>query len=272
MNLIRFHSFHSENKNAMEYKPTSVKNNIPEWYINKEKFAKNADGSYDLKTVVKDGKTFHHKQHTWKSCPALLDIFLSGYYLLTPCDIEVKKNEMMIDETYPPVIFKFDQKWNNSTNFEDWSQDQFGFPICGGRGIQEGLPYPKGYYPYGYYWIPNWFAQVPENYTLLFTHPMNIENLPFKTMSGFVDSSNILVLTGKYPFYIKEDWEGVIPAGTPFAQVIPIKNESWQSQIVDHTYQDVKDLYFRKKNEYSIDSEIPGNLYKIMDWLKKRYE
>lgn len=255
----------------MQYRPLPVKKNIPEWYLDKEKFVKNEDGSYYLESVIKNGETFFHKRHTWKSCPALLDIFISGYYLFTPCDIEVKKNRITV-ENYPPVIFDFDEKWNTPTEFENWSESEFGFPICGGRGVQEGLPYPEGYYPYSFYWIPNWYAQIPQNYTLLFTHPINIENLPFKTMSGFVDATNILLGTGRYPFYIKENWEGIIPAGTPFAQLIPIKNESWNSEIVEHEYEDAKELYYRKKTEYAIDPGFPGNLYKKIDWLKKEYD
>ena len=32
---------------------------------------------------------------------------------------------------------------------------------------------------------------------------------------------------GNVPFFIKSGFEGVIPAGTPIAQLIPIKREKW---------------------------------------------
>lgn len=259
-NVIKFHSFHSENKNAMQYRPQPVKNHIPKWFLDKEKFRRKADGSYETYFFTKNGETIEHKYPTWKSCPAILDIFTSGYYLFTPCDIEIKMNEIISKED-EPVSLIFDDKWKRPT---------FGPPICQGRGIEDGLPYPEGYYSYTYTWLLNWFTQVPEGYTVLFTHPINIENLPFKTISGFIDSANILLGTGRFPFYIKENWQGIIPAGTPFAQVIPIKNESWNSEIVEHTDEECFELRNKMHEEYRIGKGLTP--YKDLDWLKKSYE
>jgi hypothetical protein len=35
--------------------------------------------------------------------------------------------------------------------------------------------------------------------------------------------------SGSIPFSIKIGFEGIIPKGTPFLQMIPIKRESWKS-------------------------------------------
>lgn len=260
INKIKFHSFHSANKNNMQYKPAPVKNHIPKWFLEKDKFRKNADGSYQIVSFVKNGETINHKYPTWKSCPALLDVFTSGYYLLTPCDIEVVDNKKNSDSD-APLLLNFSDEWKNP---------EFGPPICQPRGIEDGLPYPEEYHNYTYTWILNWFTQVPEGYTVFFTHPINIENLPFKTISGFIDSANILLGTGRFPFYVKKNWKGIIPAGTPFAQVIPMKNESWESEIVEHTVEEMFSMRKQMQEEYRVGNALTP--YKDLDWLKKHYE
>jgi hypothetical protein len=45
-------------------------------------------------------------------------------------------------------------------------------------------------------------------------------------MSGIIDSDKIAV-NGNVPFFIKEDFYGVIPAGTPYIHIIPMKRNKW---------------------------------------------
>jgi len=53
-------------------------------------------------------------------------------------------------------------------------------------------------------------------------------DLPFQTLSGIVDCdvhpNSVFV-----PFFLKKDFEGIIPAGTPIMQLLPFKRESWES-------------------------------------------
>ncbi len=259
-NIIKFHSCHPSNKNNKNYKPSAVKNHIPNWFLEKDKFKKNDDGEYQLTFFYKNGKSIVDKIPTWKSCPALLDVFTSGYYLFTPCDIKITLSN---DEQQGsvPVTIEYDKQWGRSN---------LGMGICHSRGKEEGLPHPDGYHEYTYVWVPNWFVEVPNGYTTFVSHPININNLPFKTVSGFIDASNPLTGSGNIPFYIKEGWEGTIPAGTPYAQIIPIRNEEWVSEIIDYTDEEL-DKYIEEKHEkYMVGSGLTK--YKELDWLKKHYE
>ncbi|WP_138919474.1 hypothetical protein [Oceanicola sp. S124] len=68
-----------------------------------------------------------------------------------------------------------------------------------------------------------WTLEVPPGWSLLFTHPMNREELPFRTLSGVVDCD--LFRDGYVHFpalWTERDFTGTLPAGTPVAQVIPI--------------------------------------------------
>lgn len=260
-NIIKFHSCHRLNNESMDYRPSPVKNNIPKWFLEKDKHVKNKDGMYPvIFTKSQDGKTVPTRMPSWKSCPALLDVFVSGYYLFTPCDITIKINKENFENK--PINIELAGDWGNRDGTK-------GFEFCKLRGNEEGLPKPDGYYEIPYTWVLNWSAQVPQGYTIFLSHPINIPSLPFKTMSGFIDSYHILSGSGNIPVYFKEGWEGTIPAGTPYAQLIPMKNESWESEIIEYTYEQMQENF----KQYSEGYYAGGGLtyYKARDWAKKKY-
>ena len=62
---------------------------------------------------------------------------------------------------------------------------------------------------------------------MLFTHPLNREDLPFRTLSGMVDCDRWRDGLVHFPaLWIDPNFEGVLPAGTPVAQAIPIRRET----------------------------------------------
>ena len=68
-----------------------------------------------------------------------------------------------------------------------------------------------------------WTLEVPEGWSLLFTHPLNREDLPFRTLSGVVDCDRF----GDGYVHIPALWTdaaftGTLPRGTPVAQIIPL--------------------------------------------------
>lgn len=68
-----------------------------------------------------------------------------------------------------------------------------------------------------------WTLEAPEGFSLLFTHPLNREDLPFRTLSGIVDCD--LFRDGYVHFpalWIDPDFQGVLPRGTPVAQVFAL--------------------------------------------------
>ena len=255
--IIKFHSCHSSNYLSDKYMPAPVRSHIPDWYLQKDKHVKLSDGRYPISFWKdKDGKTEPYRQLSWKSCPAILDIFMTGYYLFTPCDIEIKISGEYRNE-YDISVSK-EYEGHNHTKF------------CSIRREEEGFPTPYGYSPVHLVWRPNWYPQVPEGYTVLFTHPININNLPFRTISGFVDYAQEIVGPGNLPFFIQENWEGIIPAGTPYAQLIPIRNESWNHEIINNSPEEIEDFFKRKHKE---DIVGPSQTkYKQRSWLKKNYE
>ena len=173
-----------------------------------------------------------------------LDSFTNGYIQKTWCDIYVKKNveEKSIDFYYsssPPII---NVRENPSTT-----------------------QYENEYYPYEFHWHAEWVSKTPKGYSVLITHPLNRLDLPFTTMSAIIDADVYFHgKSGNIPFLIKKDFEGLIPAGTPMYQIIPIKRESWESEKGEYGIETEK----RYKKQ---DSKFWGSYKKNM-WVKKDFK
>jgi hypothetical protein len=87
--------------------------------------------------------------------------------------------------------------------------------------------------------------------------------LPFTISAAIVDSDQFNA-PGNIPFFLKEGFEGIIPEGTPFAQIIPIKRASWM--MVDDTtgMADIDTIQGALVRE-------PDTLYKKIFWKRKDY-
>jgi hypothetical protein len=186
---------------------------------------------------------------TVKKCIPFLDTFTSGYVLTTMCDIGFVKT---IDE-------------NNQENIQVTWWDILP-PLVGSRG-GGNIPLeliPIGFSKAEFTWRIQETIEIPKGYSMLWTHPLNRNDLPFHTVSGIVDGGWSMY-GGNIPFFIKEGFEGLIPAGTPFIQIIPFKNESWISKK-DFTL--IKKGDIQKKLRFRPASEW----YKHTWWNKKSYE
>lgn len=237
--------------------PEAAKKNIPEWFSSADKYKKHENGLYAIMFANHKGKHIAEKVLSWKSCPAILDAAISGYVLKTPVDIEIAK----VDGVYKII-----------------NQEQCGF-FCNIRGYETGFPTPPGYEELNFVWILNWMPIVPKGYTTLWTHPLNRFDLPFLSINGFIDAE-VYNQRGRMPFFIKKDFEGVIPSGTPFTQIIPIKNEDWEMDIKTYTEKEIEEnMSFEKKLYSPLEDDeeyIPGTFnrtnYKKRFWVKKQYD
>ena len=177
--------------------PVAAKKVVPKWY-------KEAELDYDSD----NGEILPGL----KRCLPFLDGLMSGYVLLTWVDINVKKNENK----------EIDISWENTQGVQ---QNQ----ILERKGLSgHTIPRPAGHLKNHLIWLPQWGWKTPRGYSTLVTHPLNRFDLPFTTMSAVVDSDKFFT-GGNIPFFIREDFEGVIPKGTPFAQIVPFKRKKWIS-------------------------------------------
>ncbi|MEJ8571028.1 hypothetical protein [Microbaculum marinum] len=86
-----------------------------------------------------------------------------------------------------------------------------------------------------------WALEVPDGWSVLFTHPLNREDLPFRTLSGVVDCDRFKDGFVHFPaLWTDPGFEGVLPAGTPVAQAIPVRREAIEivTSTMDETHLD----------------------------------
>lgn len=200
MKRIKFFPKLKETAQLVEV-PEPSKNFIPDWYKKIPSFEDNK--------IKIDSSGVANK--TLKMCLPFYDAFNMGYIQKTWCDIYVENNDGNVKYFY-------------SSRPE----------IMGHREISH-FPIPEEYYPVEFAWKINWIPQLPDDYSIIYTHPLNRIDLPFYSLTGVVDSDKFKYeLEGNHPFFIKKNFSGIIPAGTPFVQMIPIKRESWEKEILDY--------------------------------------
>jgi len=211
---------------------TPAKNNIPEWYRKIPKWKNNE--------MFEIGKAFNF---TVKHCIPFMDSLTVGYMIVLPNDLYVKNVHGVPYVTWKDT--EFPPKWRDE--------------------VADLNLVPTGHYPMEYTWQTAVANLIPIGYSLLLTHPLNRHDLPFTTVSGVVDGGLVMGPTGAIPFYIKKDFEGIIPQGTPIAQLIPFRQENWSSKKT-------KGL-LKKANENMIktNSLIYG-WYKKTFWIRKKYD
>lgn len=214
--------------------PKQAQSYIPDWY-------KNQKNDYKKNPVFdKKGKL---QNTSIKMCMPFLDSFTNGYIQETWCDIYIKKNK----ET---GSVEFYYSW--------------GPPIIGVRPTSSTSQYADEYYPFEFHWHIEWINKTPKGFSSLLTHPLNRLDLPFTTMSGIIDSDKYHhAPSGNFPFLIKNNFEGLIPAGTPMYQIIPIKRESWDKEIINHDIEAEKRMRRQSKKFWEF--------YKKEFWQKKEF-
>lgn len=241
MKIIEFISNRPWLTKESKSKPDPVSKTIPQWYSDADRFAKMPDGQY---WVGPDSG----KIPTWKACPAILDILTTGYSLLTPCDIE----------------FFLDSSGNIDVKIEDPLYKDFATR----RPPMPQFYHPDGYYQYHFGWMPDWAVRVPEGYSVLYVSPFNRYDLPFMTVSGIIDNDKVN-LPGSFPFFIRQGWTGILPAGTPYAQLLPFLREDWKSEISIPTISEMTNKNMENSKKYRIPN---GGVYKKEVWTRRLYE
>lgn len=220
--------------------PKPMSNIIPEWYKKQKNFSNGENNP--IKALGKIDAV-----GTYKLCVPLVDTITSGYVFTLPASILVQN--ISEDGTYKPHI-----TWRVSWKVLDEMKTT----------THGGYPTPAGFSSFMFRWYTDFKIETPSGYSCWITHPSHRWDLPFLTINGFVDTDqhpNSLLL----PFFIKEGFEGIIEEGTPIAQIIPIKRESWKSEKGNLVPEDS----FIKQNAGIINYI---RTYKKRYWTRKKYE
>ena len=192
-----------QNMEHLVDRPVPAKQAVPKWYTRLDKFI--TDGN---KLKIHDNGAANTGL---KTCMSFLDTLTSGYIVQLHCDIYVERDEG-----------KFNMSW---TSVEK--------PISPrGPEMAAQLPNLPGFDSFSQAWELKWGFVVPKGYSVLVTQPLNRFDLPTFCTSGIIDA-DVMISGGGIPFALRSDFEGIIPAGTPIAQLFPYKRDDWKSEVME---------------------------------------
>lgn len=177
---------------------------------------------------------------TIKSCMPFLDSMTSGYLFTLAADVYFKNGVFQ-----EPAIVKI---------IDAHTKQQIG-----------NFEVPEEYNKQPFKWINYFVVKTPKGYSSLITHPLNRIDLPFYTLSGIVETDTFPAPIN-FPFFMKDNFEGIIKEGTPIAQIIPFKRSDWKSNIIDDVSYKIPSSYMN--NVFN----PPFNFYKKNFWKRKKYQ
>jgi hypothetical protein len=214
-----------------------AENFIPEWYRKSSSKIKGTSTELSINAP-------YSVTSTYKKCTPILDAMTCGYMVALSADIEV----ILKDDGSPYIMWRTVRDIISFHTPEQW----------------DGMPCPDGYFPFLYKWNNQFTMNTPKEYSLLFVNPLNRSDLVFISISGLVDS-DLYKLPVQFPFFIKKGFTGIIPKGTPIAQIIPIKRESWSREHIKYD----KNFYMVELDKFR--STIKRS-YKNNFWNRKVYK
>jgi hypothetical protein len=111
-----------------------------------------------------------------------------------------------------------------------------------------------------------WSIKTPPGWSIMVMEPQHREPGPIVCASGIVDTDSYILPTNMFLKLRDPNFEGMIPAGTPFLQVIPFKRESWTSELGnDKERKEISVLFGQVKRVFF-------DRYKKFSWNKKEYK
>jgi hypothetical protein len=177
-------------------KPGPASDYVPEWYKKLESYVggeKKPDGM---------GNTLP----TIKRCMPVFDAITAGYIITLPVDVYVTRRD--------------GGQW-----FEWASMKPIEFhPVSQAPTHPKvnGFDYPKFMNP--------WSIKTPKGYSTLFVQPLH-RDAPFTILPGVVDTDTYSAAV-HFPFTTNDpEFQGLLEAGTPIAQAIPFKRDTWEMEV-----------------------------------------
>lgn len=174
-------------------RPVLARRGLPDWLKDMAMTAEDGDLGFAVRTV--------------KQCPPFVDAMGTGFLMPLAADIRVEDG-----------VFAWD--WDPPTNRSGaYSRSPLGIHTSS-QAIGTPLFDPEALIVK---FMNFWTIELPEGWSLYCTHPVNRADLPFRTLTGLVDVDTYSHGLVHFPAqWIDKEFEGVLPAGTPVAQCLPV--------------------------------------------------
>jgi hypothetical protein len=223
-----------------ETRPYPAKKAVPDWY---KKLPSYIDGEQG--TVYWSDIGLNTGTATGKKCMPMLDAMTAGYIIPLTTDVKVTKKDGQQLFQWPDYdVLGFHPPLQMSTHPHVQKHPDNAIP--------------KFHSP--------WTVITPKGYSCLFVPPMNrdAKDQILQCIPAIVDTDTYAHPIN-FPFLIDPDWEGIIPAGYPMAQVIPFKRESYEMK-----YGERSDMITIQRSIRKLKMSF-YNAYKDKFWTRKEY-
>src|ERR1700712_3425669 len=149
---------------------------------------------------------------TVKQCPPFVDAMRHGFMLVLPCDVVVERGmKFSWDWTLPELALQGHPRAPLSFHV---AEQVAGSPLA--HGHRSALKFNSF-----------WTIELEDGWSLLAMHPVNRDDLPFRTVTGFVDADRFNEVGINFPaVWLDEAFSGVLPRGTPIAQCCAVPREA----------------------------------------------
>jgi len=170
--------------------PEPAREQLPDWLRDMPATAHSALLGNNVRTV--------------KQCPPFVDAMGSGWIMPLAADVTVEDGCFSWDWDLPPARF---ERLARSPLGLHVSAQAAGSPLA-----QPGELFVK--------FNNFWAIEVPDGYSVLFGHPANRPDLPFRSLTGMVDCDRFSHGLVHFPaVWHDRDFSGCLPKGTPVAQL-----------------------------------------------------
>lgn len=148
------------------------------------------------------------EEPTVKNCPPFIDAMTEGFVIPLATDIAVEDGRFTWDWPHEasPLSFHF-------------ATQVAGSPLdADGRSVIKFTNF--------------WTIRTEPGWSVLFTHPVNRPELPFRTLTGLVDTDAFHALPVHFPArWLDPAFTGVLAKGTPVAQGFLIRRENLELSV-----------------------------------------
>src|SRR5215470_19336049 len=191
-------------------KPMPAVHGLPDWFKSLPSKAFSETAGDDVLTV--------------KKCPPVIDAMTYGFLMPLVCDLKVENEKFSWDRDVPGGIAAYSR---SPIDFHDNGQ------VAGTPFFDEDRFIIK--------FNNFWTIELPPGYSLLVTHPINRDDLPFTTLTGLVDADRYCEAFVHFPARWRDPgFNGTLAKGTPVAQCLPIKREVWTDRFETITGEDAE--------------------------------
>jgi hypothetical protein len=179
-------------------RPVPARSALPEWLRAMAPRVPSAVHGREIRTV--------------KQCPPFVDAMRHGFMLVLPCDVAVAPGmKFSWDWALPELAVQGHPRAPLSFHV---AEQVAGSPLA--RGKRSAVKFNSF-----------WTIELEAGWSLLAMHPVNRDDLPFRTVTGLVDADRFNAVGINFPaVWLDEHFSGVLAKGTPIAQCCAVPREA----------------------------------------------